>query len=118
LPSFISSTISARCSVNERLATFVADTGATYVVVTYEDAERLGLSPHNLDFTAPVQTANGIAHVAPVSLDRVRVEDITVRNVPAAVAEKGALGTSLLGMSFLSRLKSFQIQRGELVLTQ
>jgi len=107
-----------KAAVNERLATFVADTGATYVVVTYEDAERLGLSPHNLDFTAPVQTANGIAHVAPVSLDRVRVEDITVRNVPAAVAEKGALGTSLLGMSFLSRLKSFQFQQGELVLTQ
>lgn len=56
--------------------------------------------------------------MAPVSLDRVRVEDITIRNVPAAVAEKGALGTRLLGMSFLSRLKNFQIQQGELVLTQ
>ena len=78
----------------------------------------LGLSPRSLDFTAPVQTANGITHVAPVTLDRVRVEDITIRDVPAAVAEKGALGTNLLGMTFLGRLKSFQIQRGELVLVQ
>jgi len=46
------------------------------------------------------------------------VEDITVRNVPAAVAEKGVLGTNLLGMSFLGRLKSFQIQGNELVLVQ
>jgi len=107
-----------KAAVNERLATFVADTGATYVALTYDDAERLGLSPHGLDFSARVQTANGIASVAPVTLDRVRVEDITVRNVPAVVAEKGMLGTNLLGMSFLGRLKSFQIERGELVLVQ
>jgi aspartyl protease family protein len=107
-----------KAAVNERLASFMADTGATLVVLTYEDARRLGLSPHNLDFSAPVQTANGVSHVAPVTLDRVRVEDITVRNVPAAIAEKGMLTTNLLGMSFLGRLKSFHIQDGELVLIQ
>lgn len=107
-----------KAAVNERLASFVADTGATLVVLTYEDAARLGLSPQSLDFSAPVQTANGISYVAPVTLDRVRVEDITIHNVPAAVAGEGALHTSLLGMSFLGRLKSFQIQGNELVLIQ
>jgi aspartyl protease family protein len=107
-----------KAAVNERLATFVADTGATYVVLTYEDARRLGLSPQNLDFNAPVQTANGVTRVAPVILDRVRVGDITVRDVPAAVAEKGVLATNLLGMSFLGRLKSFHIQGDELVLVR
>jgi aspartyl protease family protein len=48
----------------------------------------------------------------------VRVEDIVVRDVPAAVAEQGALATNLLGMSFLGRLKSFQMQGRELVLEQ
>lgn len=107
-----------KAAVNERLASFMADTGATYVVLTYEDARRLGLSPQSLDFSVPVQTANGVTRVAPVTLDRVRVEDITVRDVPAAVAGKGVLATNLLGMSFLGRLKSFQIQGGELVLVQ
>jgi aspartyl protease family protein len=107
-----------KAAVNERLANFVADTGATYVVLTYDDAQRLGLSPHSLDFSAPVQTANGVTRVAPVTLDRVRVEDITVRNVPAAVAEKGMLTTNLLGMSFLRQLKSFHIEGNELVLEQ
>ena len=46
------------------------------------------------------------------------VDDITVRDVPAVVAERGALGTNLLGMSFLSRLKSFQMQGSELILVQ
>jgi aspartyl protease family protein len=105
-------------AVNDRQATFMADTGATLVVLTYEDAARLGLSPHSLAFSGLAETANGVSRVAPVMLDRVRVEDITVRNVPAAVAEKGVLGTNLLGMSFLGRLKSFQMQGRELVLVQ
>lgn len=105
-------------AVNDRSASFMADTGATLVVLTYEDAARLGLSPHSLDFSGLAETANGVSRVAPVMLDRVRVEDITVRDVPAAVAEKGALNTNLLGMSFLSRLKSFQMQGSELILEQ
>lgn len=105
-------------AINDRPATFMADTGATLVVLTYEDAARLGLSPHSLDFTGLAETANGMARVAPVTLDRVRVDDITVRDVPALVAERAALGTSLLGMSFLSRLKSFQMQGSELILVQ
>jgi len=104
--------------VNGRKATFMADTGATVVVLSYEDAAKLGLSPQRLDFTGLAQTANGRARVAPVTLDRVRVRDIIVRDVPAVVAEKGALATNLLGMSFLSRLKSFQMQGDELVLVQ
>lgn len=105
-------------AVNDRAASFMADTGATLVVLTYEDAARLGLSPQSLDFSGRVETANGVSRVAPVTLDRVRVEDITVRDVSALVAESGALGTNLLGMSFLGRLKSFQMQGSELILVQ
>jgi aspartyl protease family protein len=105
-------------AVNDRPATFMADTGATLVVLTFEDAARLGLSPRSLDFSGLVETANGTARVAPVTLDRVRVDDITVRDVSAVVAEKGALATNLLGMSFLGRLKSFQMQGSELILVQ
>lgn len=105
-------------AVDDRPLTFMADTGASIVALTYEDARRAGLSPHSLDFNARVSTANGIAYVAPVTLNRVRVGDITLHNVQAAVAEKGALGTNLLGMSFLGRLKSFHIRGDELVLVE
>ena len=93
-------------AVNDRAATFMGDTGATLVALTYEDAEQLRLAPRSLDFSAHAQTASGVARVAPITLDRVRVDDIIVRDVPAVVAERGALGTNLLGMSFLGRLKS------------
>lgn len=105
-------------AINDRPATFMADTGATVVVLTYDEAARLGLFPQHLGFNARVQTANGVARAAPVTLDRVRVEEITVRNVDAFVAEKGTLDTNLLGMSFLGRLKSFQMQGSELILAQ
>ena len=48
----------------------------------------------------------------------VRVGDVTVRNVPAVVIPGQALGTTLLGMSFLARLQRFEIARGELLLTE
>lgn len=104
--------------VDGRPVTFMADTGASIVALTYEDARRAGLSPGRLDFNARVSTANGIAKVAPVVLSRVRVGSITVRNVQAAVAEEGALDVNLLGMSFLGRLESFNMRGNELILIQ
>ena len=105
-------------AINDRPVTLMADTGATVVVLTYEDAAKVGLSPQSLDFSARVQTANGVSRVAPVTLDRLRVGDITLRDVPAAVADRGALATNLLGMSFLGRLTRFELFGRELILVQ
>ena len=91
----------AEAEVNGRSIDVMVDTGATMIALTYEDAERAGLFLNSSDFTQAVTTANGVARVAPVTLDRVSIGDITVRNVPAAVAERGRLKTSLLGMTFL-----------------
>ncbi len=106
----------AEADVNGRPIEVMIDTGATMVALSYEDAERAGIYLNDSDFTRAVSTANGVARVAPVVLDRVSVGDITVRNVPAAVAEPGRLKTSLLGMSFLSRLSRFDMRSGRLTL--
>lgn len=104
--------------INGRRVAVMVDTGATIVALSYEDAERAGIYLNASDFTGAVSTANGIARVAPVTLARVSIGDITVRNVPAAVAERGRLKTSLLGMSFLSRLSRFDMRSGVLVLEE
>jgi aspartyl protease family protein len=104
--------------INGRSIPVMIDTGATMVVLSYEDAERAGLLLSDKDFTRSVSTANGVARVAPVTLDRVSIGNITVRDVPAAVAESGRLGTSLLGMTFLSRLSRFDMRSGRLVLQE
>jgi len=104
--------------INGRPIAVMIDTGATMVALSYEDAEAAGIYLNDTDFTRAVSTANGVARVAPVTLDRVSIGDITVRNVPAAVAERGRLKTSLLGMSFLSRLSRFDMRSGRLVLQE
>lgn len=104
--------------VNGRPLELMADTGATLIAIGYEDAERLGLNPAGLDFSVQTRTANGVSRVARVLLDRVEVGTIRLRDVEAVVAEPGKLSTNLLGMSFIGRLKSFEMRGRELVLVQ
>lgn len=102
--------------INNRSVELMADTGATYVVLTYDDARSLGLTL-DLEFTGSASTANGIAKVAPVMLNSVEVGDIKIFDVQAVVAEQGALHRSLLGMSFIGRLQSFEMSGKRLVLS-
>lgn len=107
-----------RAYLNGKPVALMADTGATVVALSFEDARRAGFNPGPLDFTSRTRTANGIAKVAPITIDRVRVGDIMVRNVRGLVAEPGKLSVSLLGMSFIGRLTRFEMRGKELVLIQ
>ena len=104
----------AEADINGRSVDVMVDTGASMVVLTYEDAEHAGIFLNDSDFTQKASTANGIARIAPVSLDSVSIGDINVRNVRAAVAERGQLQTTLLGMTFLSRLEHIEMSSGKL----
>ena len=103
-------------TVAETRVAMLFDTGASTVVLRAEDAAKVGLDTRALKFDVDVVTANGSASAAEVVLDRVAVGPIVARNVAALVARKGALGQSLLGMSFLERLQSYSVERGRLVL--
>ena len=107
-----------RAYINGRPMALMADTGATVVALTYEDARRAGFILGESDFTGRTRTANGIARVAPITIDRVRVGDILVRNVRGIVAEPGKLSVNLLGMSFIGRLSRFEMRGRELVLIE
>ena len=102
--------------VNGRPMQFLLDTGASSVVLSAEDAAAAGLKFAAADYRVDVTTANGATTAAPTRLDRVAIGPILVRDAPALVARPGALGESLLGMSFLERLKSFSVEGGRLVL--
>ena len=102
--------------VDDRPVKFVFDTGASTVVLTAEDARRVGLDAGGLDFSAEVFTANGATMAAQTRLARVSVGPIVVRNVRALVTRPGAMQESLLGMSFLEQLQSYGVERGRLTL--
>jgi aspartyl protease family protein len=96
----------------------MVDTGATSVALTWEDARAAGVHVREADFRVPVNTANGVSHVALVSLDTISIGDIEVRNVQAVVARPGQLNVTLLGMSFLKQLSRFEMRGRELILAQ
>ena len=96
----------------------LVDTGASLVAISREDARRIGINPAPSDFRATVSTANGSVQVAPVLLKEIKVGDLSVRDVRAAVFPDDRLEVGLLGMSFLSKLSHFEVAGGRLVLKQ
>ncbi len=104
----------ARVAVDGASVSMLVDTGASTVVLRQSDARLLGVDTRNLRYSVPVQTANGLAYAAHARLRHVSIGSIEVRNVDALVAQPGVLKESLLGMSFLSRLRSYEFA-GEFV---
>jgi aspartyl protease family protein len=102
--------------VNGARVAMALDTGASSVVLTQEAAKAAGLPLEVLAYTVNVDTANGRARAAPVTLDRLAVGGIVERSVPALIAQPGQLHTSLLGMSFLNRLESWEVRGDQLLM--
>lgn len=105
----------AEAKVDGRAVRFLIDTGATAVALSQTDAKRLGIDTKALDYSYRVMTASGETRAASVKLASISVAGAQVRDVDALVVEKG-LETSLLGMSYLGRLSSFQATPRALVL--
>lgn len=91
----------AQGAVNGASTRFLVDTGATMVVISSKEADRLRLD-YKKNQQASAVTANGRVAYRMVKLDRVKVGDVEITNVDAGVLE-GYEGPNLLGMSFLSR---------------
>jgi len=90
--------------INGASVRMLVDTGATLITLSSGNARRLGI---NYLGGTPVQssTANGIVRGWRVTLARVRVGDITLHGIEAAVQEGDGLPVILLGMSFLNRVE-------------
>jgi aspartyl protease family protein len=94
---------------------FMVDTGASDVVLTRDDAERLGLQPESLDYSRVYETANGTGYGAPVRLGEIVVGPIRLTDVRASV-NQAPMDRSLLGMSFLGRLGAYEVRGDRLTL--
>jgi aspartyl protease family protein len=102
--------------VNDARVGMVLDSGASSVVLTPEAAKTAGLPLQVLSYSVTIETANGRARAAPVMLDRIAVGAIVERSVPALVAQPGQLRVSLLGMSFINRLASWEVRSDRLLM--
>ncbi|MFT5867830.1 MAG: aspartyl protease family protein [Gammaproteobacteria bacterium] len=103
--------------INEVPIEFVVDTGATQVVLTQEDAKRIGLNPLALSYLGTANTANGTVRTAAVRLDTVSLGAMTDTRVRAVVND-GQMNGSLLGMTYLNNFDSITIKDGQLILSR
>lgn len=106
----------AIAQVNGRDVGLLVDTGASLVLLRHDDAMRIGIPLNELDFSIPLTTANGKSYVAPFVIEQLTIGDLTLQDVRAAVAQEGALHSSLLGMSFLEKLNETVIQKNRMIL--
>lgn len=108
----------ANAEVNGQILQMLVDSGAATVVLRQTDAEKAGIDITAMIFDTPLKTANGTSYLAPIRLKSVRVGQLTIDDVEALVAKPGTLNESLLGISFLRRLASYQVAGDFITLRQ
>ena len=101
--------------VNDELIKFMVDTGASIVILSPDDASDLGFDLWDEEYTQRVQTPTGVFAMAPIRIDFIEIGDIRATNVRGAVIQEG-VDVSLLGLSFLNQLSSYEFQGDELIL--
>lgn len=94
---------------------FLVDTGASNVVLSRSDADRLGIGTENLVYMGEASTANGTVRIARVTLADVKLGEVEEPHLPAYVTD-GAMEVSLLGMDFLRHWR-LEIDGDRLILT-
>ena len=101
-----------RGSINGKSVQFLVDTGATSVAMSQAEAERIGLKYKDGQMGIS-NTANGQVMMYRTKLSSVRINDVQVFDVDAAVLV-APMDVVLLGNSFLTR---FQMKRENNLLT-
>lgn len=99
--------------VNGAPVRFLIDTGSSEIVLSPADAARAHVN--SAGATLPSETANGVGYGAVATVDSLTVGPIRMSGVPVAV-NKAPMSESLLGMSFLRRLESFEVRGDEMIL--
>ena len=102
-------------TINDRPIDFLVDTGASDIVLTREDAARVGFDPNRLDYWGMANTANGTVRLATIRLETVRLGEFIDKNIRASV-NKAPMEKSLLGMRYLSKFSAIEISNDQMIL--
>jgi aspartyl protease family protein len=100
--------------VNGELVRVLVDTGATDVVLTLDDAERLGIPFSPDQFEVVARGASGDVRGQRITIDKVSVEGKEVTGIHGYVAE--GLDISLLGQTYLSQISGVEMSKGAMIL--
>ncbi|KQT32086.1 peptidase [Sphingomonas sp. Leaf412] len=94
----------------------LVDSGATITALSPRTAELAGVEPRTSPFPVVLRTANGNVQAQTGQLAEMRFGNVVARDLTVVVSP--AFGdVDVLGMNFLSRLKSWRVEGRTLILT-
>ena len=102
-------------AVNGIRVRFAIDTGASDIVLSPQDAQRVGIDTNALSYIHETGTANGTGHTADATVASLAIGPIRFENLRVSV-DQAPMDTSLLGMAFLRRMQSFEFRGHKLYL--
>ena len=106
----------AKVTVGGVARRMLIDSGATVTALSVETAAAAGLTVEKPLFPLLIQTANGQISAETSTVPELRLGNVVARDLSAVVSP--AFGdTDVLGMNFLSRLKSWRVEGRTLILT-
>jgi aspartyl protease family protein len=105
----------AVASINGVRRRMLIDSGATVTAISETTAREAGVSAGTGLAPVVLETANGAARAETGKVDELRVGNIVARNL-RIVTSPGLGNLDVLGMNFLSKLQSWRVEDGTLIL--
>jgi aspartyl protease family protein len=104
--------------INGQIVPMVVDTGASFVSLSWQTAERLGVSADPSGRRYRMSTANGLITAFAATVPEISFQGIYMKDVEAIIAPPEVATPDLLGTSFIKRLASVEQRDGLLFLRQ
>ena len=102
-------------TVNELPVRFLIDSGATTTAMTLQTARVAGIEISESPFPVILTTANGTVSAKRGTIQSLRIGSMVARELPVVVAEEFG-DSNVIGMNFLSKLRSWRVEGAEMVL--
>lgn len=104
-----------RARINGVERKLLVDSGATLTALSVDTAEAAGLRPERAPFPIILKTANGAVAARTARVATLRIGNVVARDLPVVVSPSFG-DTEVIGMNFLSKLKSWRVEDNTLIL--
>lgn len=102
-------------TVNQTPVRFLIDSGATTTAMTLRTAQNAGVKISESPFPVVLTTANGSVQAKRGTIQQLQIGPMAVRDLPVVVAAEFG-DSNVIGMNFLSKLRSWRVEGREMVL--
>lgn len=101
--------------VNAEPVRFLIDSGATTTAMTLGTAQKAGINISDSPFPVILSTANGSVQAQRGTIQSLQIGPMLAKDLPVVVAEEFG-DSNVIGMNFLSSLRSWRVEGTEMVL--